>query len=101
MNDLENFLQSEICSQGMYDVIVDFICSPHIRSGEFEGNEHIIKKMDQLNYVIFREYDADCKREIVGTFSIGREHLLKAIDDYAKRYVITLKKHEDLCRYYN
>ena len=43
---MEKFLSDEIYEDS-YEPILEFILSPHIRSGEFEGNEHIIKKMDQ------------------------------------------------------
>lgn len=51
MNILESFLQSEINTQELYEEIISFITSYHIRCGEFEGNEYIIKKMDQINFL--------------------------------------------------
>lgn len=41
------------------------------------------------------------KREIMGAFSISRHECLKAIDEYVERQRITLKKHDDLSRYYD
>lgn len=44
MDVLEGFLQSKINTQELYEDIMSFITSYHIRCGEFEGNEYIIKK---------------------------------------------------------
>lgn len=62
MNVIEDFLRSEINTQELYNDIIYFITSFHIRNGEFEGNEYIIKKMDKINFIIFSEYE-DKNRE--------------------------------------
>lgn len=86
MDVLNGFLRSEINSQELYDSIINFILSFHIRMGEFEGNEYIIKKMDQTNFFIFPEYIyPDGRREIHGTVSIYRKKLISAINNYANR----------------
>jgi hypothetical protein len=46
-NVIERFLDDEILHQELYEEIINFITSFHIRNGEFEGNYFIIKKMDQ------------------------------------------------------
>lgn len=51
-----DFLYSEISNQEMYNDMMEFILTPYIRNGEFECNEYIIKKMDQVNFIIFSEY---------------------------------------------
>lgn len=61
MNILEGFLQSEINTQELYEDIMSFITSYHIRCGEFEGNEYIIKKMDQTNFEDGRENPTEIK----------------------------------------
>lgn len=92
MNVLERFLQSEINTQELYDDIILFITSLHIRNGEFEGNEFIIKKMDQTNYIIFPEYeDEEGEREIHAAMSIYRNNLIKEINDYAITKDINVK----------
>ncbi len=64
MNVMEKFLQSEVNSQELYDDLFNFIISFHVRNGEFEGNEYIVKKMDRLNFIIFPEYtQSDGERE--------------------------------------
>lgn len=109
MDKLLDFLRSEINSQMLYESIMKFILSPHIRNGEFEGNEYIIKKMDQLNYIIFSEYrdKSDTKREINYSFSLSRDDLIKKINHYGKSVGINISKYENfenlysLDKYYN
>lgn len=85
MDVLEGFLQAEINTQELYEDIMSFITSYHIRCGEFEGNEHIIKKMDQTNFILFPEYiDTDGEREIHGARSVYRNNLIKEINDCAQ-----------------
>lgn len=93
---MEKFLRDEIYKDS-YEAILEFILSPHIRSGEFEGNEHIIKKMDQCNYIIFVEYpDKDMTaREIHNAFAIFRNDLIKGINRYAKKINIDISKYEN------
>lgn len=86
MNVMEGFLQSEINTQELYEEIMNFITSYHVRNGEFEGNEYIIKKMDQINFIIFPEYeDEDGEREIHAAEAVYRENLIKRINDYASK----------------
>ena len=93
MNVLESFLQSEINTQELYDDIVLFITSFHIRNGEFEGNEFVIKKMDQTNYILFPEYEGkDGEREIHAAIAIYRNNLMKEINDYAITKGIIIKQ---------
>lgn len=84
MNVLERFLQSEINTQELYDDIMAFIKSYHVRNGEFEGNEYIIKKMDQTNFIIFPEYDdGEGGKEIHAAEAVYRDNLIKTINEYA------------------
>lgn len=86
MNVMEGFLQSEINTQDLYNDIMYFITSYHVRNGEFEGNEYIIKKMDQTNFIIFPEYeDEDGEREIHAAEAVYRENLIKRINEYASK----------------
>lgn len=86
MNVMEGFLQSEINTQELYGEIMNFITSYHVRNGEFEGNEYIIKKMDQTNFIIFPEYeDEDGEREIHAAEAVYRENLIKRINEYASK----------------
>lgn len=84
MNVLDRFLQSEINTQELYDDIIAFITSYHVRNGEFEGNEYIIKKIDQTNFIIFPEYD-DGKggKEIHVAEAVYRDNLIKRMNEYA------------------
>lgn len=84
MNVLERFLQAEINTQELYDDMISFITSFHIRNGEFEGNEFIIKKMDQTNFIIFPEYEVeDGEKEIHAAQAVYRKNLIKEINKYA------------------
>ncbi|MDT0003985.1 hypothetical protein QJV14_11190 [Listeria cossartiae subsp. cayugensis] len=86
IDTIERFLDDEISSQEMYEAIYDFITSFHIRSGEFEGNRYIIKKMDRINFIIFPEdiYPNTGDREIPYCTSIYKNTLITRINEYAK-----------------
>lgn len=82
---ITSFLQSEINTQELYDDIINFVTSFHVRNGEFEGNEYIIKKMDQTNFIIYSEYETEqIKREIHAAFSIYRHDLIRIINSRAE-----------------
>ncbi len=42
MDIIASFLQAEINTQDLYDDIINYITSYHIREGEFEGNRREI-----------------------------------------------------------
>jgi hypothetical protein len=48
---IERFLKDEISSQELYEDIIKFITSTHIRNGEFEGNYFIIKKWIRIFFL--------------------------------------------------
>ncbi len=53
----DNFFHSELRgNQALYEAIFYFITSYEIRSGEFEGNEHVLRKVNQDNFILSREY---------------------------------------------
>ncbi|WP_394873303.1 hypothetical protein [Clostridium butyricum] len=84
MDVMSKFLQAEINSQELYEEIYKFVVSDHIRNGEFEGNEYVIKKMDEDNFILFPEYiDEDGKREIHFAISVYKEQLIKEIQNNA------------------
>lgn len=65
---------------------MDFITSYYVRNGEFEGNEYVINKIDQTNYIIFSEYKyEDGIREIHAAEVAYRENLIKRINEYASK----------------
>ncbi|GAA0182124.1 hypothetical protein SH2C18_45570 [Clostridium sediminicola] len=86
INVLDYFLNDEISSQELYDLIYEFITNPHIRNGEFECNRFIIKKMDRLNFIIYGEdiYIEDNHREIPYSISLYKKDLLLSINKRAK-----------------
>ncbi|MFD1884163.1 hypothetical protein [Paenibacillus wenxiniae] len=97
INVMERFLESEISSQKLYEDIYSFITSFHIRSGEFEANYYIIKKMDQINFFIYAEniFPDDHHREIPYSTSIYSNHLIKAINEYAQLQGFTVMDYAD------
>ena len=81
---MKSFLSSEISSQELYDEIVHFVTSVHIRQGDFEGNEFVIKKIDSDNFIIFSEYELSSGvREIHAATAIFRLPLIDAVNEYA------------------
>ncbi len=85
MEILNKFLNDELSSVEMYEDIINFITSYHIRSDEFEGNRYIIKKMDQVNFIIFAEdVYTDGHREISNCISLYKNQLISAIETEAK-----------------
>lgn len=82
---IKSFLEIEISDQEYYDGIISFIYSNNIRSGEYECNQFVVKKMDVLNFIVFEENQIDNKREIHNSFSISKKKLIKTIHDYAKK----------------
>ncbi len=90
---MNRFLSDEIISKEMYECIIDFIESPHIRNGEFEANYYILKKMDTNNFLIFAEnIYPDGHREIPYSLSIYKENLIKKIKKFGEIKGYTLKK---------
>ena len=86
MNDvITEFLAEEISYQEFYDSIYDFIADQNIRSGEYEGNIFVIKKLDRLNFIIYKEFSHgnDGHREIYNAVSIFRKDLLMALNEHA------------------
>ena len=81
---MDRFLRDEISCQKLYEDIVCFINSFHIRNGEFEGNYYIIKKMDSLNFMIYAEnIFPDGHREIPYSMTVYKSILLDKIQNYA------------------
>lgn len=82
-NVIIEFLRDEIGSEESYKNILDFIESYDIRSGEFEGNRYIIKKMDRINFFVYSEdIYPDGTREISNTTNIYKDELIKAIKEH-------------------
>lgn len=86
MNILDGFLCDEISSKELYMDILSFIESFHIRKGEFEGNRYVIKKMDEINFLIYPEdIYPDGHREISGCISMYKQPLLNAINEFVEK----------------
>ncbi|WP_219836075.1 hypothetical protein [Paenibacillus sp. R14(2021)] len=94
MNEIiAEFLNDEVGCQDFYDSIYNFIADQNIRAGEYEGNIFVIKKMDRLNFIIFKEYvfrDSGL-RTIHNSISLFRKDLLKAVNEHAATQGFTVK----------
>lgn len=84
---IEDFLNTELTDEGMYNCMFEFIISPEIRNGEFECNEYIVKKMDHHNFIIYKEYTNrnETKRGIFNATSIYAKILIEEIQLFAKK----------------
>ena len=91
---MQVFLETEISEQEFYDGIIRFIYCGNIRSGEYECNQYVIKKMDLDNFIVFEEYVMDKKREIHHSFSISKNDLLRAINNHAKKQGIIIRSYD-------
>ena len=81
---IEDFLRDEM-HDGMYQSIIRFINNVHIRSGEFECNSHIVKKIDYNNFLILREDEyQDGTKGICWAVAFYKWQLLDLINSYVK-----------------
>lgn len=86
-NSVEDFLNTELDNEDMYMAVLEFVISAEIRNGEFECNEYIVKKMDHVNFIIFREYTdrTETKRQIDKVTSINAKNLIEKIQHTARK----------------
>lgn len=80
---LEDFLHTEI-NENCYNDILKFIEINEIRNGEYKCQKYIIKKINNLNFIIYKEeynknYYEDC---IINPISIQQDFLVQAIKQY-------------------
>lgn len=80
---LKEFLDTEFFCPEVADGIIQFILNENIRSGEYEGNEYILKKIDPFAFVIFLEYinPNTLSRELSKMAVFKRDELLNAMRD--------------------
>lgn len=53
------FFEHEIQDDDLYKSICDFLSSPHIREGKFEGNEVLLNKLNRQTVIIYKEYEME------------------------------------------
>ena len=93
MQILEDFLSSETNDYELAELIIKFINCPHIRIGEFEGNEYVVKKIDRNCLQIFSDLtDNNGIRHVSKELNICREDLQKAIVNNGKKYGYDIPK---------
>lgn len=102
MNHLCAFLKAEVVSQEMYNKIIGFIISPHIRNGKFLGNKYTVQKINQANYNLYIEGMAEGKLiEITQSSFYQRDSLIEGINQYALSKGMILSEILPLDRYFN
>lgn len=78
---LREFLSDEFSNEAAQQDILYFMLNENIRSGEYEGNRQVLKKLDSFNFVIFTDdfYPVDMHREISDCAAFSRQELLSAL----------------------
>lgn len=77
---LEDFLYTEI-NQETYTIIYDFLRLSNFRTGEFEGNQYLIKKEDTTDVVIIDYVSEEFKNDFSQTrFKISVNELLELME---------------------
>lgn len=47
MELIKQFIEDELMDEASYQMILDFITLPNFRSGEYEGNRYVIRKVNK------------------------------------------------------
>lgn len=91
---IDGFLQCEIDNKELTEEILSFINSVHVRSGEFECNVYVIKKLDLSTFVIYQEYEDKDGNKSIGLplFGIFRKDLQRKILERARSRGITINQ---------
>ena len=78
---LHEFLTDEFRIEEAQRNIIYFMLNENIRSGEYEGNRQVLKKLDSYNFIIYTEdiYPKDMYREISNCAAFTRQELLSAL----------------------
>ncbi|MBC2316572.1 hypothetical protein HCC18_06925 [Listeria booriae] len=91
MDIMEHFLRVELQCEEAYTEMLLFVASLYIRSGEFEGEEYVIRKLDHTNFIIAREYvGLDGAREVSRAFVVDRHALISKINKHVRVRGMTL-----------
>lgn len=81
---LHEFLSDEFRIEEAQRDILYFMLNENIRSGEYEGNRRVLKKLDPYNFIIYTDdiYPADMHREISDCAAFSRQELLFAMANF-------------------
>ncbi|ELK45985.1 hypothetical protein QRD89_06685 [Halobacillus sp. ACCC02827] len=90
MDDLQAFLESEITDQEYYEGILAFIQSPNIRSGEYECNTFIVRKINRSSFLIYEEFEVDGRVITQGETASSHDNLVKQMQECAQKQGFTL-----------
>ena len=77
------FLSDEFRIEEAQQDILYFMLNENIRSGEYEGNRQILKKLDSNNFIIYTDdiFPTDMHREISCCAAFTLQELLSAMAD--------------------
>jgi hypothetical protein len=80
------FFEHEIQNNDLYKVIHDFLSSPHIREGKFEGNEVLLNKLNRQAVIVYKEYEMESESFEYSQNAIIYDipSLLKKLEEYKK-----------------
>lgn len=84
MNFLQQFLESEIMDQETYKTIYDFITLDNFRSGEYEGNQYVIRKINR-QYIQIEDEVAFENTGLRRVETYTPQHLAKAMTAYIEK----------------
>lgn len=89
---MKSFLSDEISYQEMYDEIIWFINSYEIKNGEFEANSHVIRKIDNNNFIISSELVDNNNMRHIGDLEVyNKDNLIKMINEHAKNQNLNIR----------
>jgi hypothetical protein len=86
---LNHFVQEEVGDKEIADDMMRFINSCNIRSGEYETNMWIIKKLDRNSFIVFEDIPVENNHGFTclldNSFTASRSTLQREILKQAKR----------------
>ncbi|MDF2587634.1 MAG: hypothetical protein K0S41_1475 [Anaerocolumna sp.] len=86
MMDIINTFFSGELNQDMYEAMRNFLISPEIREGKFEGNEILINKLNRNTAIVYKEYELKD-----GSFEYSSEGSICEIDNLVRLLDETMK----------
>ncbi|WP_153731430.1 hypothetical protein [Sporosarcina obsidiansis] len=81
MDFIQQFLDSEIMDVETYKTIYDFIALDNFRSGEYEGNQYVIRKIN-TNHIQIEDEIATENTGIPSVESFRRGQILHILENY-------------------
>ncbi|WP_339230694.1 hypothetical protein NSQ77_09885 [Oceanobacillus sp. FSL K6-2867] len=85
MDIIRQFLESEIMDLEIYKVIHDFIALDNFRYGVYEGNQYMIRKVNN-NHIQIEDYVAVCNTGVPHVEIYNRGKLLHVLEMYKNTF---------------